>query len=336
MRPVGSLLICAALALGICAVADARAEVLALRRIGVTVADLDRTERFYRDALDFQTISRSAGAETDAARLLARPGEHVEVLRMRLGAEEVEFLRFDRPGRHYPTDTQGPDRWFQHFAVVVSDMDAAYARLQEVGLDAISQGGPQTLPQRNGHVQAFKFRDPDGHPLELLSFPPGQGRAVWHQRPGLFLGIDHSALSIAATEASLAFYRDVLGLRVVYGVTNRGPAQDRLDGIAGAVVRITGLWPHESNGPGVEFLDYRSPATGRAPPGDVAVSDASHAHLTVVVDDLRTAWANPAVHRVSPAPMMIAPAVCGVMIRDPDGHALVLEHSMTSSQACGS
>jgi catechol 2,3-dioxygenase-like lactoylglutathione lyase family enzyme len=136
MRPVGSLLICAALALGICAVADARAEVLALRRIGVTVADLDRTERFYRDALDFQTISRSAGAETDVARLLARPGEHVEVLRMRLGAEEVEFLRFDRPGRHYPTDTQGPDRWFQHFAVVVSDMDAAYARLQEVGLDA--------------------------------------------------------------------------------------------------------------------------------------------------------------------------------------------------------
>jgi hypothetical protein len=35
---------------------------------------------------------------------------------------------------------------------------------------------------RNGSVQAFKFRDRDGHPLELLYFPPGQGRPIWHQQ----------------------------------------------------------------------------------------------------------------------------------------------------------
>jgi len=335
MKPVRLPPVLVAFALGLGIAAVAQAEVLGVRRIGVTVSDLDRTEHFYRDALDFQTVSRSIQRAAAEARLLSLPDERVEVLTMRLGAEEVEFLHFDHPGRSYPADTQGPDLWFQHFAVIVSDMDAAYTRLQEIGVQAISRDGPQTLPERNGHVQAFKFHDPDGHPLELLAFPAGQGRAIWQQRPGLFLGIDHSAISIDATEASLAFYRDILGLRVVYGVTNEGPTQDRLDGITGARVRITGMWPRGSDGPGVEFLDYRSPATGRAPPGDAAVNDAMHAHLTLLVNDLRTVWENPVVQRVSPAPTMIAPDVCGAMIRDPDRHALLLERSTPSAQECG-
>src|SRR5262249_25717905 len=78
----------------------------------------------------------------------------------------------------------------------------------------ISVGGPQILPPRNGSVRAFKFRDPDGHPLELLYFPPGQGRPIWHQqaRDDTFLGIDHSAIGISDTSVSLAFYADILGM----------------------------------------------------------------------------------------------------------------------------
>jgi catechol 2,3-dioxygenase-like lactoylglutathione lyase family enzyme len=322
--------ILAALLLGLGFAVDARAEELGLRTISVTVTDVDRTERFYHEALDFRTIARS----TQDGRLFGLPDTRVDVLTMRLGAEEVAFLHFDHPDRNYPVDTQGPDLWFQHFAIVVSDMDAAYTKLLEVGVQAISGGGPHMLLDPNGHVQAFKFRDPDGHPLELLAFPPGQGRAIWHRRSGLVLGIDHSAISIDATEASLAFYRDLLGLDVRYHVTNDGPAQDRLDGLSGAVVRITGLWPRGSDGPGVEFLAYRSPSTGRAPRNNAAVNDISHAHLTLVVDDLHTPWESPIVQRASAAPIRIAPGVCGVMIRDPDGHALVLEHA-SSSQECG-
>jgi catechol 2,3-dioxygenase-like lactoylglutathione lyase family enzyme len=48
----------------------------------------------------------------------------------------------------------------------------------------------------------------------------------------LFLGIDHSALSVASTSRSLAFYR-ALSLRVSERSVNRGPAQERLDGVAG-------------------------------------------------------------------------------------------------------
>ena len=124
-------------------------------------------------------------------------------------------------------------------------MDLAYAHLSSHGgWRPISEGGPQLLPPSNGAVRAFKFRDPDGHPLELIWFPPGQGRAVWHQKvsAALFLGIDHSALSVASTPRSLAFYR-ALGLRVSERSVNWGPAQERLDGVPGARVRVTSLRP---------------------------------------------------------------------------------------------
>jgi hypothetical protein len=43
-------------------------------------------------------------------------------------------------------------------------------------------------------VVTFKFRDPEGHPLELLEFPPGNMPAAWRRRQGVgpCLGNDHS------------------------------------------------------------------------------------------------------------------------------------------------
>jgi catechol 2,3-dioxygenase-like lactoylglutathione lyase family enzyme len=158
------------------------------------------------------------------------------------------------------------------------------------------------LPPSNGAVRAFKFRDPDGHPLELLWFPTGQGRAVWHGAGSgaPFLGIDHSALAVASTRHSVAFYR-ALGLRVSARSLNQGPAQARLDGLAAAQVRVTGLRPTSEDGPGLELLGYRP--SGRS------------AGMTRL-DDVTTDWITLAA---SPSPGPLPRAV-----RDPDGHRLVL------------
>lgn len=310
----------------------ARAEVLQVRAIGLTVADLGRTERFYRDALGFRTVRRE-GATRDAAvaRLLGTRNALAGRLVMRLGEEEVEFLRFRRPGRPYPRDSRGQDLWFQHFAVVVADMDTAHARLRRIGFKPITTGGPQTLPEENGRVRAFKFRDPDGHPLELLHFPSVQGRAAWHERAhggALFLGIDHSAVGVSDTPASLAFYRDALGMRVAYEGTNHGPAQERLDGTFNAVVRITGLRPSSPTGPGVEFLDYRTPPTGRRAPPDARADDIAHAHLAMRVADLGRLL--PELERAgarfaSPGAVALRNGACAAQVLDPDAHALFLE-----------
>jgi len=314
--------------------AHARADVLTIRAIGLTVSDLDRTERFYRDTLDFRTVARKHVQDPSLDALFALPNDAMDVLTMQLGDQQVEFTQFERPGRPYPADSRSPDLWFQHFAVIVSDMDAAYARVRATGVSAISVDGPATLPEQNGGVRAFKFRDPDGHPLELLWFPPGQGRAIWHQRAGLFLGIDHSAIAVASTDASLTFYRDRLGLRVAYAVTNRGATQDRLDGVTGAVVGITGLLPAAPDAPGIEFLDYRSPAIGRPVP-DVHADDIVHAHLTLVVDDLPEILASPGLRRLSRGTVATTPDVCSASILDPDGHMVVLEQALRAPLVCG-
>jgi catechol 2,3-dioxygenase-like lactoylglutathione lyase family enzyme len=313
---------------------SARGEVLALRAIGLTVADLGRTERFYRDGLGFHTVRREGGAgDAATARLLGVENAMSGRLTMRLGEEQVEFLRFRRRGRPYPRDSSSPDLWFQHFAVVVSDMDVAHARLRRAGFTPITAGGPQTLPEENGGVRAFKFRDPDGHPLELLQFPPGQGRALWQERArggALFLGIDHSAIGVSSTPASMAFYRDLLGMRVAYETTNRGPAQERLDGTFNAVVRITGLRPASPTGPGVEFLDYRTPPTGRRPPADARADDLAHAHLALRVDDLARlvpALEGAGARLASPGVVALPGGGCAAQVLDPDAHALVLEQA---------
>ena len=309
------------------------ADVTRMDRITLTTADLSRTEAFYRDGLGFTTVSRQTLDDPAVQHLVGVPGATIESLVMRLGREEVEFQRYSVNGRPYPADSRSADHWFQHFAVVVSDIDRAYAHLQRhVTVVPISEGGPQTLPPQNGHVQAFKFRDPDGHPLELLRFPPGTGRPTWNApgRDALFLGIDHSAIGVSDTPASQAFYES-LGLKAAYRVVNRGPTQERLDGTFNAVVRISGFLPPAGEGPGVEFLDYRAPSTGRPAPVDAVANDIAHVHLRFAVENLAQmseALFERGARFLSPGVVEMDRDRHGyaraAMVRDPDGHALLL------------
>jgi catechol 2,3-dioxygenase-like lactoylglutathione lyase family enzyme len=271
-------------------------------RISRVVADLGRAEAFYRDGLGFRTIARGRPDQATTAAFGSRDGDAAEIA-MRLGAEEIALVRFAVPGRPYPPDSRSDDLWFQHLAIAVNDMDAAYAHLcLHSGWRPISEAGPQLLPPTNGAVRAFKFRDPDGHPLELIWFPPGQGRPLWQQggSGGPFLGIDHSALAVAATPRSLDFYRR-LGLQVSDRSLNHGPAQSRLDGLPGARVRVTGLRPAAAAGPGLELLAYQPP--GR-PAGIVRPNDAVTDWVTLAVSPSRG-------------------AALGAL-QDPDGHRLML------------
>src|SRR5271165_3072516 len=305
------------------------AGVVGIERILVTVSDLDRAEGFYRDGLGFETVGRGEMAGDGFAHLVGLRDGRAKTLTMRLGQEEVTFLKYDAPGRAYPADSRSPDRWFQHFAIVVSDMDKAYAQLRRVGFTPISNAGPVTLPPANGFVRAFKFRDPDGHPLELLYFPPGQGRKIWAgQGDRLFLGIDHSAVGVADTARSEAFYAKLLGMSVAYEGVNRGPTQEALDGTFGAVVQITGLRPTAETGPGVEFLEYRTPPTGRRAPAGTASNDLVHVELAFIVDDLDGLVANLREARapfVSPDAVHLGGGMDAALVRDPDGHAILLE-----------
>lgn len=232
-----------------------------IARIALTVTDLVASARFFHRALGFEETAHEHSAGRAFAEAIRVPGATAETIVMRLGAQELELSAYAPAGRAYPTERSAVDPWFQHFAIVVSDMRAAYAMLgAEPGWTAISSDGPERLPQETGGIVAFKFRDPEGHPLELSWFPPAVAGA-WRDvcSPTPFLGIDHSALGVADPVASTRFYVDHLGFTHVASQVNTGAAQDKLDGLAGARVEISTLSTADP-GPHIELLGY-----GRAP-----------------------------------------------------------------------
>jgi len=191
------------------------------------------------------------------------PGARAQIRLLCLGQQEVELVAFAEKGRSYPPGSTSSDPWFQHIAIVVSDMRAAYTRLAaRPGWTPISTAGPQRLPDSSGGVTAFKFRDPEGHPLELIAFPPGRTPKVWQapRSADPCLGIDHSAIVVSSSAASVAFYQR-LGFNLAACSQNRGTEQERLDAIVGAEVEVTRLHHAGTDGPPqLELLCYRSPS----------------------------------------------------------------------------
>jgi catechol 2,3-dioxygenase-like lactoylglutathione lyase family enzyme len=251
---------------------------------------------------------------------------------MRLGSEEIDLVEFLAPeGRPIPLEARSNDRTFQHIAIIVSDMKAAYSRLREHRVRHASSG-PQRLPDWNpnaGGIEAFYFKDPDGHALEVLAFPAGKGDPRWQAKGRLFLGVDHTAIVVSDTEASLRFYRDTLGLRVAGESENFGPEQEHLNAVFGARLRITAL--RSGSGPGIEFLEYLAPSGGRPRPLDLRANDLAAwqtrlrvrdaAAAEVVLRNARAPLLSPGTVRVPDA----APAFTeGLLIQDPDGHEVAL------------
>lgn len=239
-----------------------RARIRRLASFGLTTPDAHQLSEFCENALDFRLLGIERRSGPDFERLMGVEGGASAII-LGLGDEVVELLQFDRPGRLYPDGATSSDLCFQHFAVVVADIHLAYQKLISAGSwTAISTDGPQQLPTSSGGVTAFKFRDPDGHPLELLAFPDGQLPAHWQRRPKgkLFLGIDHSAISVSDNAASLAFYEG-LGLRVAARSLNTGIEQERLDAVKAPRVEVTTLEPEQAT-PHIELLSYRSVLRG--------------------------------------------------------------------------
>jgi len=317
-----------------------------IHSIGFTCADADAAARFFASTLGF-TRGESLLVEAGPyAELVGLPGSRLKLVRLHLGDEILELTEVLslgeglRPGRPIPADSRSCDLWSQHICIVVSDPEAASASARQ----AIAEGSlvgvssaPQTLPEWNtaaAGIQAFKFRDPEGHNLELLQFPPDKGDRRWHGTPPAsapFLGIDHSALSVADTPGSCRFYDALLGLKLGGDGVNSGPTQDGLDGLEDTRVRITG---HRCpSGAGVECLNYQPPNSGRPRPADQGAQDLAHWQIRLRVADLDRIAATAEAYGGQPLhggvialgdQAALVGSERALQLADPDGHQLQL------------
>ncbi len=286
-----------------------------LARLALNIHDMARAAAFYQHTLGFQPLGTPRPATAEHAALLGQP---FESLTMALGDTRLELSRFLAPSAPYPADSRANDLWFQHFAITCRDIEGLAQRAVQGGGRPITRSGPQTLPPASGGVTAYKFRDPDGHPLELLvpADAPSQARG---SRPAQGHAIDHTALSVGDCNRAMAFYQEVLDLAPGARQTNSGPEQERLDDLSGVRVRVATLFA-SSPGPHLELLGYEEPRGRRQAPG---ATDIAATRTVFTTTDLTALEQRLNSHR-RPRPRRIANAV---LAQDEDGHWLMIEQA---------
>lgn len=301
----------------------------------MTVSDMNRSVAFYSHVLTFKKVREveRSGPEFDA--LYGAHNVCVRAVDLQLGDETIELQKFTgRNGTPVPADAHSNDLDFQHVAIIVSDMDKAYEVLSRNHVDHISSY-PQTLPSWNpdaAGIKAFYFKDPDGHPLEVLQLPRGKGDSKWQKTKGkLFLGIDHTAIAVSNTEKSLAFYQKLLGMRVAGESDNYGVEQEHLSHVSGAHVRITAL--RGSSGIGVELLQYLAPRDGKTALENASPTDIAHHETAIEVANLerlnsglkaQLSSRDDQKGEIVTVPGLLFGARLAELIRDPDRHVLLL------------
>src|SRR5262249_20411682 len=293
---------------------------------------------FFTRVLHFEKIVdfRLVGAEY--GKLQGVFNASMRIVHLRLGDQVVELTQYVSPpaGRPIPVPSQSNDQWFQHMAIVVRDMDAVYKILQDNNVQQVS-AYPIAIPPSNpgaAGMRAIKFHDPERHALELIYFPSGKGDASWHKPTNkLFLGLDHTAMTIAASDRGVAFSGGLLGLRAGTVTLTPGTTQEVLAGLLNDTCLVTAMLP-SSAPPHIEFLDYKTPPGGRPLPADTKANDLWHWQTTLVTKDiaalaerLRKAGAQFITPEAAAIPQGAVPQLGfkqAIMVRDPTGHALRL------------
>jgi catechol 2,3-dioxygenase-like lactoylglutathione lyase family enzyme len=308
------------------------AQITGVGAIGITVKEMDRSVKFYTEVLGCKKISDTTIAGAPYEQLYHLFGLHMRIVRLQLGNEFIELTDYlTSGGRSIPEDAKSNDLFFQHIAIVVSNMDKAYNWVRKYHVEHVStapQTLPKSIPAAEG-IKAFYFHDPDNHNLELIYFPKGKGLEKW-QNTGdkLFLGIDHTAIGVSSTENSHQFYMNLLGIERKGDSWNKGTEQAHLNNVEGASLHITGY--RAANGVGIEFLEYLVPGPGKKYPADSKTDDIWHWQTILFTTDAKSVYEKLKSARavfVSQQPVLVgingAPAV-SFMVRDPDGHALLI------------
>ncbi len=304
--------------------------------VAITVKDMVRSEKFYAEVLGFKKVADTEMQGREAEQLTGLFGVNIRIVRMQLGDEFIELTDYlTAGGRSIPENQKSNDLSFQHIAIVVSDMEKAYAQVRKYHVEHVSTS-PQTLPASipaAAGIKAFYFHDPDNHNLELIYFPKDKGQTKWHKPADkIFLGIDHTAIGVSNTERSHHFYTTLLGIEYKGESYNKGNEQEHLNNVEGASLHITGH--RAAKGIGVEFLEYLLPGPGQLYPADTRADDLWFWQTILFVDDAEAIYnklkaegfsfvSKTLVHQQLKNKHTIS-----FIVKDPDGHAVKIVQTL--------
>jgi catechol 2,3-dioxygenase-like lactoylglutathione lyase family enzyme len=274
--------------------------------IGLYVKDKEKMIEFFAQNLDFTLIDK------ENQTLLVLGNQTIE---LREQSQEIATL--------LSPFTKGYHLSFHHFAIITSNIDEAFNRIKKNGRFFISES-PQYLPKWNKNaadIVAFKFYAPENHPLEILQFPKGKGKDCWQSKDKLFLGIDHTAISIRNTINSKFFY-SLLNLEYAGSSVNYGIEQEKLDGIPNPIVKISGF--KVKNGFDIETLEYIVPNTNE----EINNMEGKYWFIRLKVDDFNQViekikrYTPKAIKEINNHTLTSIGFEQNAILHDPDGHII--------------
>ena len=140
-------------------------------------------------------------------------------------------------------------------------------------------------------------------------------------------GLEHVALSVSNLDRSIAFYRDLLGLKLTRTIEcGKDSRLDEVAGMPGCLARIA----HLSSEKGMlELFEYMQPRGGPVPGGRRRQADLGHIHAGFTSDDVRGEYARLKARGVEflSEPVEFRSGVWIVYFYGPDGEVCELRQS---------
>ena len=132
-----------------------------VNHVGLCVTDLDRSRRFYVEALGFAHRNHLQVLDAAASRLLRVPEPvGLTAVYLELGGFVLELLHFGREGNASGRDRSFTEPGLTHLSFSVPDLAATCDRIAALGGEVLAD------TEVGGH--ALLVRDPDGQLLELM------------------------------------------------------------------------------------------------------------------------------------------------------------------------
>ncbi|MGB8649394.1 MAG: VOC family protein [Mycobacteriales bacterium] len=144
---------------------------LSFSHVGLCVADLERSTRFYVDVLGFQELFTMDFTGDELAATMERGGAFTSRM-LRRDDLRLELLHWHEPvagdGERRPMDRRG----VTHLCFRVDDV----LELADLARAAGGQAHPETLSELPGGVRTVYLTDPDGVRVECIAGSPDLAR----------------------------------------------------------------------------------------------------------------------------------------------------------------
>lgn len=257
--------------------------ILGLNHIGIGVTNIEKSLRFYREAMRFKrTVCDVTVWDRGICQVIGRSVRaRIVFLENEMGGGALKLIQLlalhDQETGHSSRPLASDRRWGDpghlEVALEVSDVDRVYNKFEKESLDIM-------LSPQHWHIPGtldgtyFYVRDPDGTFVEIIG---GAKKEAFAHGEGVY-GLNHVAMGVRNMDRSLDFYCHVLGFTVLIDVCGTFPGEETVVG-ENIELRIVMLG-HPNGGARVELVQILPPNLPKPIPperrwGDIGVMEAA-------------------------------------------------------------